>query len=66
MMIEKIKDFLGFDTCDQAKPQVKHDRRATDKPLSMAQVRNGYKLPRSITDILPWVEYLPESDIKPR
>ena len=62
MMIEKIKDFLGFDTCDQAKPQVKHDRRATDKPLSMAQVRNGYKLPRSITDILPWVEYLPESE----
>ena len=54
-----VKDFFGIES--QAAPQVKFNRRKSDRPLTEAQVREKYKLPRSLTDMMPWVEYLPDS-----
>lgn len=54
-----VKDFFGIET--NTDPRVGHDRRESDKPLTVDQVRDKYKMPRSLTDMLPWTEYLPES-----
>jgi len=57
-LLSSVKDFFGMDI--NSDPAVKHNRRQSDKPLTIAQVKNKYKMPRSFTDMLPWVEYLPE------
>ena len=54
-----VKNFFGIET--EVQPQARFNRRKTDKPLTVAQVKEKYKLPRSFTDMLPWVEYLSES-----
>ena len=36
-------------------------RRATDQPLTLARERSWYARPASFTDLLPWVDYLPET-----
>ena len=54
-----VMDFFGIDS--NPEPGAKHNRRKSDKPLTVAQVRDKYKMPRSLTDRLPWTEYLPES-----
>ncbi|MCU7800961.1 MAG: conjugal transfer protein TraC [gamma proteobacterium symbiont of Lucinoma myriamae] len=54
-----IKDFFGIDT--ETDPRATYNRRSSDKPLTVAQVRDKYKMPRSFTDMLPWTEYLSES-----
>jgi len=53
-----VKDFFGIDT---DAPLVVHNRRKTDKPMTVDQIRKSYQLPRSITGHLPWTEYLPDS-----
>ncbi|MGB5254441.1 MAG: TraC family protein, partial [Sedimenticolaceae bacterium] len=41
------------------------DALSNDTPLSpavrSADIRRGYESPPSFTDLLPWVEYIPES-----
>ena len=34
---------------------------STNQPLLTADVKRGYQRPSSFTDLLPWVEYIPES-----
>ncbi|MCP5410140.1 MAG: conjugative transfer ATPase [Chromatiaceae bacterium] len=34
---------------------------STNQPLLTADVKRGYRRPSSFTDLLPWVEYIPES-----
>lgn len=36
-------------------------RRATDRPLTVRRLRQGYESPASFTKLLPWMEYLPDS-----
>ncbi len=38
-------------------------RRASDRPVTVATVRRKYERPRSITDHLPWREYVPEHQV---
>ncbi len=54
-----VKDFFGIE--NHSEPKAKHNRRQSDKPLTISQIKNKYKMPRSLTDMLPWVEYLPET-----
>lgn len=56
---QAVKDFFGIET--PSAQQVRFNRRKSDRPLTEAQVREKYKLPRSLTDMMPWVEYLPDS-----
>lgn len=39
------------------------DRRSTDKPATLARVRRMYERPSSFTNLLPWMEYLPEDQV---
>ena len=37
------------------------DRSSNPPALRTADVKRGYRRPSSFTDLLPWVEYIPES-----
>ena len=54
-----VKDFFGIEA--HTDPGTKHNRRQSDQPLTVSQVKDTYKMPRSFTDRLPWVEYLTDS-----
>ena len=54
-----VKDFFGIEPhCESG---ITHNRRQSDKPLTIAQMKDKYKMPRSLTDMLPWTEYLSDS-----
>ncbi|MBI4356568.1 MAG: conjugative transfer ATPase [Gammaproteobacteria bacterium] len=36
-------------------------RRSTDKPATRSRIRRMYEKPASFTNLLPWMEYLPEA-----
>ena len=54
-----VKDFFGIET--NPDPRADYNRRQSDKPLTIDQVKAKYQLPRSLTDMFPWTEYLEHS-----
>lgn len=44
----------------KSKEEVVYTRRATDKPATRKRMRQMYERPVSFTNLLPWMEYLPE------
>lgn len=46
----------------QQEEEVHYGRRATDKPVTKTRVRQMYDRPTSFTNLLPWMEYLPDEE----
>lgn len=42
---------------------IRFGRRETDKPPTMARMRQMYERPRSFTNFLPWLDYEPEAKV---
>lgn len=58
MLNSATKKITGFfDNNKKEKVVVRHKRRASDKPPTLARIKKLHESPRSFTDLLPWHEY---------